>query len=1639
MAPPEADLKRKRSTTQQQTATNKRRRNLIPSSSDTEDSPPTPKRKGGSKRKDVVTGETTEEILEEDDTRYFVRTTVGERAIEGWIPKEYADEDLVAAWEETPFKHQRAAPKKRGRPKKQVAPDPTLPVEPKHRGRPRKDTQESPTVEPKSRGRPRKSTEESTTQPTVLKRGRGRPRKEQSQPTQTAQFTHVTRGSTRNTSNTPASPYQPVFTVDPSSSASTAAPVPQPGRLAVGVEVVPRSSFDPDEFERFSQLAATSSSRQDQVSSSAQDTEPDTSPAHVAPARSFQATGVVQDSQSSTGNTSYVQTVEDASGTNQQDKSSYVPTSHTASGSKPQGSSDPLASYGPTTQEATGSEQNSSNPLASYVPTTQNLSVSTQQHIESAASYDPPTQEASGSNHNPREEDASSETNDEDLNISADLEEEGSPPSSPVSVPETDPLASAHNSSQGFARSHVEVREIPDTFETAEADIERETRLVQQPEERVIHNLILESSPTPELRSSSQSVVIDESTFLDSVLEPEPPSQSVLQEVDNSEVLDSLIEESSPLKPVPTSQAVVRSVESFEDLGVVAEHLSPPNNLSQPLSRSSVAQQEAAELTRSPSPPEELPVTRDEDRGNLIEPIAYEETANSVTQPNSLSIRHEEARSPIAESPRVAEDTVLHASRTLQGILQNNVTRRDFAAKSQEQESGTISESSGEPLVGQSTSEPQSAPSQTQHAAQVVPADPYLSTQDNSADSVLPTFGPANLEGDPQTPDSRHDSSQQTPSLSQLLVSPLPRPPTYPVGSLDSHVPPRPHTPSDISSLSGINMSDPSIKEHLESSFKAQMEEMMARKRAENPFVPKRRKLNLGSVTPAAGSRSPSTIPDRSPLPQAPTSLRESVLAAPEAVAPAPAKTQDSALAPPSIPAPTSFDVPAATSIDVPVEPLSPCTLEAGAYPPPSATPELDAYMNQMPMDDNPYDVDSTTRLAPSPPTSAALQVPASISAPAPAPLSARTPIFSPAPAPAPSTVAPSVASIQMDTDDASDSESLLNDDLELLPDEHIVPLPMEGRQRSLYTQELKRDEDMLKSFMDEPEDFNEMGKVQKVFQTLRAVETHVDLVFAEAAQSSHGSSTEGRWDMENCVKFRFLGQLFRSLQDHDMNIIVVVGDDDERIYNILEKFCRGKLLNYQVPAKGRKAKLDGVEGQLMVTMLASNSSPVVRPPSAIICLDGGINTAQIRKKSWYRNPDRQTVPIIHLVIPRSIGHIERYVSDALDSKKRLHTIFCCLAHVYASIGLPLDDSAPTATKAAEMVANYLISLDQDGADEQTEWPLKPIGSIKPEVVYQTQQSQEAISSPAPATISSKRPLDEEHLDPAKRMRMTPQPQGVLNAENEISHISDSMPGTAAQLSKLQEQLNEKQQALEKVQAQLKASEKRFREHTVSWEKRQLEYDGLHHKHRLLLGEVETCKKSLETAIKQKDSANERFNKQTAEVENMRARCKGFEATGLASEDEKVAEITRLKKELADSNASKARAISKAATIENTLEYTKEQYRIAQDRATEFKDANDILTAELLVAKKQASGEQAALKKLHLDRSFDSVVKANEGLKQKNAALRKLLSIKEDEVLKLKGAKDARMGTRGQSPRTPKPGSRAASPSRDRLNNLRNG
>ena len=55
--------------------------------------------------------------------------------------------------------------------------------------------------------------------------------------------------------------------------------------------------------------------------------------------------------------------------------------------------------------------------------------------------------------------------------------------------------------------------------------------------------------------------------------------------------------------------------------------------------------------------------------------------------------------------------------------------------------------------------------------------------------------------------------------------------------------------------------------------IKAELQALYEKRSKENPFIPKRN-LKRSRMLPHTGTRSPSTIPDRSPMPQVPTSLR---------------------------------------------------------------------------------------------------------------------------------------------------------------------------------------------------------------------------------------------------------------------------------------------------------------------------------------------------------------------------------------------------------------------------------------------------------------------------------------------------------------------------------------------------------------------------------------------------------------------------------------------------------------------------------------------------------------------------------------------------------------------------------------------
>jgi hypothetical protein len=146
------------------------------------------------------------------------------------------------------------------------------------------------------------------------------------------------------------------------------------------------------------------------------------------------------------------------------------------------------------------------------------------------------------------------------------------------------------------------------------------------------------------------------------------------------------------------------------------------------------------------------------------------------------------------------------------------------------------------------------------------------------------------------------------------------------------------------------------------------------------------------------------------------------------------------------------------------------------------------------------------------------------------------------------------------------------------------------------------------------------------------------------------------------------------------------------------------------MPTESRQAHPYEVEGTLLVTIIPGDASPIIRPPDLIVCLDGVQEAAQIRKKDWAKSPERDVVSVIYPVIPRTVGHIARYISPNMDHTELMHTILASLAQFRPDISRAVDEDTPHDTVCAAQVADWLVESTED---ENLTWPLPSIGSVK--------------------------------------------------------------------------------------------------------------------------------------------------------------------------------------------------------------------------------------------------------------------------------------------------------------------------------------
>jgi hypothetical protein len=209
---------------------------------------------------------------------------------------------------------------------------------------------------------------------------------------------------------------------------------------------------------------------------------------------------------------------------------------------------------------------------------------------------------------------------------------------------------------------------------------------------------------------------------------------------------------------------------------------------------------------------------------------------------------------------------------------------------------------------------------------------------------------------------------------------------------------------------------------------------------------------------------------------------------------------------------------------------------------------------------------------------------------------------------------------------------------------------------------------------------------------------------------------------------------LFLNLHDEGKHIVLVTEGDNDALFSILETFCKANSFNCNMPTKGVRVSSEYLEGNLLITAFPSTASPIIQAADLIICLDGVQNAAKIRQKNWAVASG--PAPIIHLVLPRSVGHIERYMSSALDNRERMNTIIASLAQMRSDIGKPIDEDTPQASAAAKEVAHWIMVGEDDG---ELSWPLPSIGSVKAVIEFQTQQSPSSSGSSVPER--TKRPL----------------------------------------------------------------------------------------------------------------------------------------------------------------------------------------------------------------------------------------------------------------------------------------------------------
>ncbi|KAK3702475.1 hypothetical protein LTR37_014837 [Vermiconidia calcicola] len=589
----------------------------------------------------------------------------------------------------------------------------------------------------------------------------------------------------------------------------------------------------------------------------------------------------------------------------------------------------------------------------------------------------------------------------------------------------------------------------------------------------------------------------------------------------------------------------------------------------------------------------------------------------------------------------------------------------------------------------------------------------------------------------------------------------------------------------------------------------------------------------------------------------------------------------------------------------------------------------------------------------------------------------------------------------------------------------YTIPTSLAGHQRDQYASMVYYYKDMIPRFLAAASpDIALVDEAKHFVERVRRVAMHPDLDNDETlTQYDVEPKEQASWDVSCSAKFRFLKELFECLRGS--NVRVVVASSPGRIVDMLENFFRGIGVQYDRPTDISTSSI--YPRSFQVTLLATDiEERFSGNADLIIAMDNLVrhDTGAVRD---FRNHNNQRwAPMITLVVPKTIEHVERTISPTLPDLARARAIVNGVYQLKSDAG-KLEEGQLAPKEAAIALGQYLTC-----ADNEAEWPLVSLGQLH-DLESQTESDiEQTIGNVSGVeTIHGEkrsREPDDMIVDTSsisKRARIEPSTSAAQAAD--FTHISDSVDRTT--------QSNTAGAEVESSSPTLSSIEKRLQELLVETQDRLEEHirdlSDLQYRHEEQRTKLVEITNERNAAIATAQQAVARLTEQSNNTSALRARRTELELEMVEANKKLLdhtvperAQFDALRLEKDQALADKEKLMLKLEQANKDLEYVRGLYQNSSNSAQQLASQNSAMENQLAVAQNRATGEQAKLRQMGYDAFTTNLRDKNKKMKTMLKDREAAIKFRDEEIGKLKEASRGRMGTRGTSvPRSPRIGS----------------